>query len=95
MREEWFQFAHEKAWLEAIHSQWLPLTLAKLPQQNLFEIIKWLIGDTTSNYSVQNVLKDLLGQDSQSAGVPKFFIDSHLSELGLDEAEPDLGSFSF
>ncbi len=65
-----FEFPHESAGLEALqfHGESkqvkvrLPLTLSKLPEQHLFQMIKRLIRIVANIDCVRNVPKDLLGQ---------------------------------
>ncbi len=77
MREELFQVAHENAGLDAIHSQGhtqqfkigLPLTLAKLPQQNSLEITRTVIRLVAGIDCIQTVPEDLFGQVGEGIAI--------------------------
>ncbi len=50
----------------------LPLTLAKLPEQSIFQLIERIFRVVAHVKCVQNVPEDLLGQVGQSIGVFEF-----------------------
>jgi hypothetical protein len=102
VREELFQFAHENACLDAVHSQGhtkhlkigLLLALAKLPEQYSLEIIKRVIGLVAGIEGIQNISQNLFGQVGK--GLPMFnFLrsDPSLGDLCLNKAEPEFWYF--
>jgi hypothetical protein len=73
----------------------LLFALAKLPQQNSFEIIKRVIGVVAGINCVQNFLKNLFGQVGKGFGVFQFLsLDPSCGVLRLDEANQITGSSS-
>ncbi len=68
MGEELFLFAHENA-----RQNKIAICFAKLPQQNLFEIIESLLWVVACISCVKNVPKDLFGQVGKSVRFLSFW----------------------
>jgi hypothetical protein len=68
----------------------LTFALAKLPQQNSFEIIRRVIGFLAGIDCIQNVPEDLFGQVGMGVGIFKLLrSDPNHGGFCLDVAEPD------
>jgi hypothetical protein len=72
-----FELSHENTGLKALHFHGkakqfkvrLPFALSKLSKQSIFQKIERLGRVVTDIKSIQNVLKDLLGQACKGVGI--------------------------
>ncbi len=79
-REILFELSHENTGLKALHFHGkakqfkvgLPLALSKLSKQSIFQKIEQISRVITDIKSIQNVLKDLLGQAGKGIGIFEF-----------------------
>ncbi len=94
-----FKLSHKNTRLKALHFHGkakqfkvrLPFALSKLSKQSIFQKVERLVRVVTDIKTIQNVLKDLLGQAGKGVGIFKFLLfDSCRCKLDLDEAEPNV-----